>query len=536
MNIREILRQHWGKVLLLVLLASAVVAAPWLLVHSDERTRAQAYHCPMHPSYTSERPGDCPICGMRLVPTAQNSAAATEDVYYCPMHPKVQQHEPGTCPQCGMDLVKQGAAGVAAPATTSDLYVCPMHPDVQQHEPGRCPKCGMDLVKQGAAGIAAPATTSDLYVCPMHPDVQQHEPGRCPKCGMDLVKQSPHASPGTVTLDGLAPISMTGNQSTLAGVRIQEAEAGELAATIRAVGNVVEDESRVRRVTTKVSGWVERLHVNAVGQFVTAGQPLVDLYSPELLASQEEYLRARQTAADFERSSLDEVRRGGRDLADAARRRLELFDVPPSFIAGIERSGLTERTITLRAPFNGYVTEKPVVEGQRIDAGTPLMTVVDFSRVWVVAELYEIEASAARAGRPAMVSLQHDPSVRLSGRVSLVYPTMDAASRTIRVRLEFANPRLVLKPGMFVNVELDRDRARGVLVADSAVIDTGTRQIVFVEAEPGRFEPREVKVGLRHDGRVIIESGLHAGERVAVAANFLLDSESRLRAAIGGGR
>jgi RND family efflux transporter MFP subunit len=436
MNTRTILTtlgRHWGKLLALTLLALSIAAAPFVFAPDHGNAVATMYHCPMHPTYTSDRPGDCPICGMRLVPTVVSPAGG------------------------------DGPTPAETKATTD--------------------------VKPDAAG-------------------------------------------GT-GIEGLAPVHASETQSSLAGIRTAVATSGVLVSTVRAVGNVVADETRIRQVNTKVAGWVETLHVNAVGQFVTAGQPLFDLYSPELLASQEEYLRARQTAAQFQSSTLPEVRRGGQDLATAARRRLQLLDVPQEFLERIETTGAAQRTITFRAPFNGYVTEKMVLEGQRIDPGMPLLTVSDLSHVWVVAQLYETEAASAIPGQHAVLFLQYDDSVRLSGRVSLVYPTVDIESRTIKVRFEFANPRLTLKPGMFVNVEIDGQRSRGVMIPDSALIDTGTRQVVFVEVSPGHFEPREVKAGARRDGQVLIRTGVKAGEQVAISANFLLDSESRLRAAIG---
>lgn len=419
------------------------------------------------------------------------------------------------------------APTAAAPAQ----YVCPMHPEIHQDGPGRCPKCGMDLVQKAAA------LPSAQYVCPMHPEIHQDGPGRCPKCGMDLVKTE--ATPvtstsGAANVEGLAPVQADAARAGLAGIRTVEVSAGEITTTVRAVGTVSADETRVRQVTSKIGGWVEKLSVNAVGQFVRAGDPLFDLYSPELLVSQEEYVRAKRAADEFGRSTLPEVRRGGEELATAARRRLELFDVPANVLDRLDRTGAAQRTITFRAPFGGHVTEKMVLEGQRIDAGMPLMTVTDLSTVWVIAQVYENESADAVAGRVATLSPQYDTGVRLRGRISLVYPTIDVESRTIRVRFEVPNPRLALKPGMFVNVELDARRARGLVVPDSALIDTGTRQIVFVEASPGQFEPREVTVGPRSAGQVVVNAGLTAGERVAVSATFLLDSESRLRAAIVG--
>ena len=428
------------------------------------------YYCPMHPAYTSDRPGSCPICGMQLVAAA----------------PGTRPSSTATAPERPAD-----AAGQASPA--EEIWACPMHPEVRQHGPGKCPKCGMDLVKQAAAPAAPPADAGAPGLAPVHADAQQVQ---------------------------------------LAGVRTAAAAKDTLVGSIRTVGTVVPDETGIRQVNTKVAGWVQKLFVNATGRAVRAGQPLFELYSPELLASQEEYVRARQAAAQFESSSLPEVRRGGQDLAAAARRRLELFDVPPEFLARLEQSGQPQRTIIFRAPFSGFVTEKNVVEGQRVEPGMSLLTLTDLSRVWVDAQLYEADARAAQPGLAATVTLPYDPGVTLRGRVTLVYPTMQAESRTIRVRLEFANPRLALKPGMFVNVELAAQRASGIVVPDSALIDTGTRQVVFVEVSPGHFQPRDVQAGLRADGRVIVRSGLREGELVATAANFLLDSESRLRAAL----
>jgi RND family efflux transporter MFP subunit len=444
----------------LVALVALVLAAAVLLAGCQGGGQAQAhtlYHCPMHPDYVSDRPGDCPICGMRLVP------------------------------------MEKKEVGSPKPATTGPGQSRPV-------EEGRAKAVDMP----GMPGMPASPP----------PPSGGHE----------------HQATGTPA--GLAPVHADTEQVRLAGVRTVAARTGTLTGTIRAVGTVVTPETGVRQVTTKVMGWIQKLYVNSTGRPVRAGEPLFELYSPELLASQEEYLHARQVAAQFANSAVPEVQRGGQELVTTARRRLELFDVPAEFLAELDESGKAQRTVMFRAPFSGHVIEKTVVEGQRVEPGMNLMTIADLSRAWVTAQLYEAEAAAAQPGRGARVSLPYDDTVKLIGRIDLVYPTLDTESRTIKVRLQFPNPRLALKPGMFVNVELDAQRAQGVIVPDSAVIDTGTRQVVFVQTQPGHFEPRDVQAGLRSDGKVVLRSGVAAGEQVAVAASFLLDSESRLRGAV----
>jgi len=370
------------------------------------------------------------------------------------------------------------------------------------------------------------------YYCPMHPNYRSDKPGDCPICGMRLVPVEKQEKEKPATLaSSLAPVEATGEGIRLAGVQTAVAERRELTRTARGSGVVVPDETRVRRVQTKISGWVEKLYVNATGQAVRAGQPLLALYSPELLATQEELLRAREAAGRFSQSSLPEVRRGGEELLTAARRRLELLDVPPSTIARLEQTGVAQRTVTLTAPVSGYVTGKEIFEGQQVQPGMDLLTVTDLSRVWVEADFFEYESRDLRLGARASVSLPYDPGARLTGRVTFVYPTVDPQSRTLKARLEFPNPGLALKPGMYVDVTPDLGAQSGIVVPDSAVIDTGVRQVVFVQ-QGGTFEPREVRIGSRANGKAVVLSGIAEGERVAVRANFLLDSESRLRAAI----
>jgi RND family efflux transporter MFP subunit len=229
-----------------------------------------------------------------------------------------------------------------------------------------------------------------------------------------------------------------------------------------------------------------------------------------------------------------EERKMAEELVRSSRRRLELFDVPQSFIAELERTKEPRRTVTLNAPASGYVTAKEVFTGSRVMPGMELFTVTDLSRIWIEADLYEYEAQAVRVGQQASLVPAYDPALRLKGKVTYVYPTLSPESRTLKVRYEFPNPGLRLKPQMYADVFLELDTASGVVIPDSALIETGLRQIVFVDLGGGSLEPREVQVGVRSDGKAQILSGVKEGERVAVRANFLLDSESRLKAALTG--
>lgn len=400
------------------------------------------------------------------------------------------------------------------------------------------------------AGCGSESATASRYHCPMHPTYVSDRQGDCPICGMRLVPleegPAPTAAPtapgavhGRETPDGggvpgMATVTLSADGLRLAGVETAAVVRGAVGREVRTVGTVVPDETRVRHVHTKISGWVEDLYVSFTGQLVERGEPILSIYSPQLVASQEELLRAREAAARFAASSLPEVRRGGEELYTAARRRLELFDVPSAFIEELERSGQVQRTVTLLAPVSGYVTSKGVFEGHQVEPGMELFTLTDLSRVWIEASFYEGEASSVRLGQEAILELPYDPGVALEGRVAFIEPTLDPVARTLRVRFEFSNPGLRLKPGMFADVATRLGDGEGLLVPDSAVLDTGSRQVVFVDRGNGTFEPREVRAGARSGGGIQVISGLEEGERVVIRANFLLDSESRLRSALAG--
>jgi RND family efflux transporter MFP subunit len=331
-------------------------------------------------------------------------------------------------------------------------------------------------------------------------------------------------------VSGLGVVTMTEQGIRLSGVQVAAVVHENIQRTLRTVGLVVPDETRIHRVQTKVGGWVEALLVNYTGQLVKKGSPILSVYSPELLSSQEEYIKTRQSAL---RSATDAGdRASAQRLRQSAQRRLELFDVPQDFIKELERTGKPQRTVTLLSPVDGFVTAKDIFLGQEVKPGMELYTITDLSVVWVDAEVYEYETRDVHVGQEGFLTTSYDPSLRLAGKIAYIYPYLNRESRTLKLRFEFDNKDLRLKPGMYVDVNLTIDYGEGIVVPDSAVMDSGTRQVVFVDKGEGRFEPREVKAGVRSEGKTQVLSGLNAQDRVVVRANFLLDSESRLRALI----
>ncbi|MGE5470427.1 MAG: efflux RND transporter periplasmic adaptor subunit [Bacteroidota bacterium] len=318
------------------------------------------------------------------------------------------------------------------------------------------------------------------------------------------------------------------------GVRSEAATLKTLVKVVRAAGRIEPDERRTYTVAPKFEGYVERLHVNSTGQPVGKGQPLFEVYSPELVSAQREYAIAAQGVESLQGAG-NEAQAGMRQLADASLNRLRNWDISDEQLKSLAKSGEVRRTLTFRSPVSGIVSEKKAVQGMRFMPGEALYQIADLSSVWVVADVFEQDIGLVRPGAKARVKINAYPGQTFEGAIAYVYPTLKAETRTVAVRIELANPGGRLKPGMYAQVELPT-QARGavVTVPTSAVIDSGTRQIVLVEAREGRYEPREVKLGGRSDERVEVVDGVREGERVVVAANFLIDAESNLKAAIGG--
>jgi Cu(I)/Ag(I) efflux system membrane fusion protein len=318
------------------------------------------------------------------------------------------------------------------------------------------------------------------------------------------------------------------------GVRTEVASLRALDRTVRAAGRVEPDERRIHAIAPRFEGYIERLYVNVTGQPVSKGQPLFEVYSPELVSAQREYAIAAQGMEAMKHAD-SEAQSAMRQLAESSLMRLRNWDISEAQVKALAKSGETKRTLTFRSPVSGIVTEKTAVQGMRFMPGEALYQVTDLSSVWIVADVFEQDIGLVKTGANARVTINAYPDKVFEGRVTYVYPRLSAATRTVPVRVELANPGYLLKPAMFAQVDLPVGGKAPVLaIPDSAVIDSGTRRIVLVQLDEGRFAPREVRLGARSSGYVEVLEGVAAGEQVVVAANFLIDAESNLRAVIGG--
>ncbi len=390
------------------------------------------------------------------------------------------------------------------------------------------------LGARSARSSAAQAKPLARYHCPMHPSYVSDKPGDCPICGMKLVKiedEPPAAAPGP-QVSGRAAVSIAPEKLQMIGVKSEEIHHGPLARTIRTVGRVAVDERRLHHVHTKYDGYVEHLYVDFTGKFVERGDLLLSIYSPELVATQQEYLLAWAARKRMAESAIPSVARGSLDLLEAARQRLLLWDVRSADIEALEKAGTVSRTVDLHSDVAGYVVQKLAFHGMRVTPADTLFDIADLSQVWVLADVYESDLPLVRVGMMGELTAPYLPGRSWKGAVTYVNPTVEEKTRTIKLRIELQNHDRVLKPDMFVDVNLRAELGTGLSVPESAVIDSGGRKLVFLERGPGRFEPREVALGVRAGAGFQVLSGLDDGDRVVTSANFLLDSESSLRSAL----
>ena len=391
--------------------------------------------------------------------------------------------------------------------------------------------------RPGQAGMPDPQVEQQgrrkilYYVDPMHPAYKSDKPGIAPDCGMKLVPVYADELGGSGAPPGTIRISAQKQQ--LIGVRFGQVEVRPMRRAIRAVGKVTHDETRIARIHSKIDGWIEQVFVDFSGQLVKKGEPLVSIYSPELFATQQEFLLAARARRELSSSTFQEVAGGGESLYAAARKRLELWDVTEQQIREIEQKGQPQKTLILYAPASGYVIARNAFPRQRVTPETELYSVADHSLIWVIAEVYEYEFPLVKVGQQAAITLPSSPGRNFTGKVSYLYPEMDPLTRTLKARVELPNPEHLLRPEMFANVELTADLGRQLAVPEEAVLDSGAARTVFVDRGDGYFEPRQVELGEKAEGWYIVRKGLKAGERVVTSGNFLMDSESRLRTGTG---
>jgi Cu(I)/Ag(I) efflux system membrane fusion protein len=328
-------------------------------------------------------------------------------------------------------------------------------------------------------------------------------------------------------------VEIPADRQPLIGMKSVAVAVRELHRTIRTVGRVEYDERRFRTVNAKFEGWIEKLYVDYTGRPVKKGEPLADLYSPELLATQREYLQllkwSREPRPDSPSVTDKMVARDAAALAAAARERLKLWDISEEQIARISETGEPVRTLTLFSPVDGHVVQKMAVQGMKVGPGEKLFDVADLASLWVVADIYEPDLPLIRAGQEALISLSGYPGQTYRARIDFINPSLASETRTAKVRFTIPNPGEKIKPQMYTEVEIRIDLGRKLAVPDDAVIDTGVRQIVYVDRKDGNFEPREVSLGARVEGYREVIRGLRPGDRVAASAAFLVDSEAQLR-------
>ncbi len=435
---------------------------------------------------------------------------------------------------------KKGEAPPSAsrlrPSARKVLYwYDPMKPEVHFNKPGKSPFMDMQLVPKYAEEAPAPAAAQKkvlYWYDPMKPEVHFDHPGKSPFMDMQLepkyAEEVPAAGAGAPP-PGFSVVKIPLERRQEIGVTTAKVEKREIGGAIETNGVVAEDEGRLNAVNAKFGGYIEKLYVDRTGQPVRRGQPLLSVYSPDLVATERELLLAVENARRLS-SASPQAASDASSLLSATRQRLRLWDIPDSEIERIEKSGQVSKTLTLSSPVSGVVLKKDAVAGLAIMPGMPLYTIADLSTVWVLADVYQSEMAMVAPGYAAVVSASFLPGETFRGRIDFVYPTLTEETRTVKVRLVIPNPKGLLKPGMFVRVSVSGKAREALAIPRSALIQTGERQIAFVEQSAGVFAPREMKTGVQGKDFVEVLSGLSQGETVVTSANFLIDSESRIGA------
>jgi len=434
-------------------------------------------------------------------------------------------------PLSGLEPVQAVEDGTDHNHPEGTKYTCGMHPMIIVDDPGLCPICHMELtpMKTDTGGSSASLGERQVkyWQAPMDPTYISDEPGKSPM-GMDLIPVYEDQATG----GSMISIDPTTIQNM--GVRTAAVVRGDISRSVRTVGLIGYEESKQYVVNAKISGWVEKLYVAETGQQVKKGQKLLEIYSPELVTAQQELLLARDNYNSLKDSRFPQIADSARRLLESSRKRLQLWDVSEWQIKQLEKSGEARKTITLYAPYNGIVTMKMVNEGMYVKPGMALINLADISKVWVLADIYEYQLPWIKVGQQVRVELPYVSGQDLTAKISYIYPFVDPKTRTVKARIELDNINFELRPEMFVTVHLEGEKQKNVLIIpQEAVLHSGQKQTVFIAQAGGRFEPRLIKTGLQGEGgHIEIRQGLFEGEQVVTSAQFMLDSESKLREAI----
>jgi multidrug efflux pump subunit AcrA (membrane-fusion protein) len=372
-------------------------------------------------------------------------------------------------------------------------------------------------------------------------NTQHHsdKPGKAPD-GMDLVPQyaedntSQSGSTATAAVMPAGSVKIAPDKQQLIGVRTATVERQSLVRTVRTTGQLTSDETKLAHVHVKVNGYIDKGYVDYIGQLVKKGQPLFTLYSPDLVATEEEYLIAKRGAKEMGSSQFPDVSQGSQSLLRSTRERLKLWDITDEQIKKLDETGEVTKTLTFYSPVSGFVTDRKAFPQTAVTPDMDLYAISDLSTIWVNADVYEYEVPFVKVGQTADMELSYYAGRTYTGKITYIYPTVDPVSHTVKARIEFANPNFDLKPQMFANVQLKIDYGKQIVVPQEAIMDSGDKQYVFVVHDGGVFEPRVIQMGAKLEGNVVVLSGLSAGETIVISGNFLIDSESRLKSAMTG--
>ncbi len=367
---------------------------------------------------------------------------------------------------------------------------------------------------------------------PMHPAYHSEKAGIAPDCGMALVPMYESKTPAEQASADAGLIHMPKSQQHALGVRLTTVEEREVSRTLRTSGVVTADETRIAHVHLKTAGWVEEVYANFVGQLVQKGEPLFTVYSPELVATQQEYLIARRGMQQLGKSQYEDVAKSSQSLMDSARERMKLWDLTDRQIAELDRTGEVSKTITVYSPVSGFITDRKAFPHTSTTGDMDLYTIADLSRVWVTADVFEADLPYVKVGQQAVIRFPYAPGKAITGRVGYSYPVLDPQTHTAKIRIDVGNPGMVLKPNMLADVELTINYGRHVVVPAEAVLNSGTMQTVFLARDDATFEPRQVTMGATVDGMTILTAGVKKGESIVESGNFLLDSDTRLNAPV----